>query len=535
MAKVQILGDMNLSILCQTLKENDSTRTFHEAPFNGWLHETLDPSSPLRAGHFDVGIYLLSPRVWTREGFDFDLENCLEHLQKHRPVKTVLFGSFFVDPTVARPLTSYPELREKARLLNLKLLEASQASPAFYVIDMESYVSLKGLESLCDSRFESLGRMYFSPLAQEGLAHYVSRYLRPLKTSSAKVLVLDLDNTLWGGIVGEDGCDGILLGGEGEGYLFRRFQEELLRLKQSGVLLAIASKNNEADAMAVIDRHPDMILRAKDFAAMKIGWDEKAQSIRAMSEELSLGLDSFVFLDDSEFERAQIKSLLPQVKVCEFKGAEELLPLLRELTWFDVLRLTEEDRKRAASYEVEARRVSEKKNFTNLEDFYRSLQMKMTLFRAQPEQLERLHQLVLKTNQFNLTCKRYEKGEFEAIARQADHWVGGLRVEDRFGESGVTGVFIIRIENKSWFVENLLLSCRIIGRTIEFAVMRELAEKCFESGAEKLCFSFVPSERNQAGKIFLDHSGIEEEDGKWTVTKENLSRVPQHHVLVKWI
>ena len=535
MAKIRILGDMNLSAMCRFLGGELSHHEVIDAGFNTWLQDLLNPETLQRA-QGEIWLLLLSPRILENETVFNQWDDLLKALREsgHRPQFWV--SNLFIDPRcVSQPLLGLHELQERASELNRKLYEFAKAHDFLNVLDVQSLVLEKGLEALCDLRFESLGRMFFSPRGQKELAFHVARSVNASLRVPRKVLVLDLDNTLWGGILGEDGLDGIRIGGEGEGYLFSRFQSQLKELKKRGILLAIASKNNFADALEVFAKRHEMLLRREDFASLKIGWNEKALALREMAQELRLGLESFVFLDDSDFERGQMKSLNPEVSVPSFTGPEELCQILRKIPDFDVIRLTREDTMRAESYRIEVQRNAGRSQHKTLEDYFQSLQMEMVLFKAGESHLERLYQLIHKTNQFNLSGRRYERSEFEQRARDPHFLVVGLRVKDQLGESGVTGLAVIdKHRSDAWVVESLLLSCRIIGRTVEFALVRALGKHAFEQKAQLLRFSFVPTAKNQVSAQFLENSGMRKDPISWVLDAETLVKVPKDFVRTTW-
>jgi FkbH-like protein len=323
-------------------------------------------------------------------------------------------------------------------------------------------------------------------------------------------LVIDLDNTLWRGILGEDGPEGIEMGGSTSGWAYRFLQQALLQLKASGVLLAVSSKNNPEEALKILTDHPDCLLRPEDFAAIELGWGPKSDSIKRMSERLRLGLDAFVFLDDSPFEREEVSKALPQVTVLEFPDdALQLVATLAETLAFDAPRVTKEDHERTASYVAEAKRDALRSEASSPETFYRSLSLQLKLFSAKPAHTERLHQLILKTNQFNLTSERLSMDEFRRLIGRSDALVIGMRVADKFGDSGITGLAIITgVGTDTWTVENFLLSCRVIGRTIENAFVSWLVRRAKAFGAPDVQLRFQPSARNQVAKDFLDRSGL---------------------------
>jgi FkbH-like protein len=378
--------------------------------------------------------------------------------------------------------------------------------------------------------------VFFSPAGNRQLSRLWFRSLRSLERPQKKVCVVDLDNTLWGGILGEDGSDGLQMADSGTGLAYRRFQRALLELRRSGILLTVCSKNNREEAIEALKSHPDCILRPTDFAHIEIGWGLKSEAIARTAEKLSLGLDSFVFIDDSPVEREEVARALPSVEVLDFPSDPAgLVSALSEYSGFDSLRQTEEDRKRADAYVHEAQRSAVKASSKSPEEFYRSLGLQLGIFSARVEQAGRLHQLLMKTNQFNLTTRRISDDAFRALIGNSAYMVVGLRVSDRFGDSGITGLAIIdRGRQDVWTVQDFLLSCRVLGRTVENAFLSWLVARAAGAGANRVAVHFAPSARNEVAHGFLKVSGGMESDSGdvWTFDVRRPEAIPEHYVQI---
>jgi FkbH-like protein len=312
-----------------------------------------------------------------------------------------------------------------------------------------------------------------------------------------KCIVLDLDNSLWGGVVGEDGLEGLRLGQEGIGRAYVEFQMELLNLYRKGILLAVCSKNNPEDALAVIRRHPDMQLREENFAAIRINWEDKAANVRALAEELNIGLDSLVFIDDSPVERSRIRQAAPEVLVPDWPAdpAEYKMALLRlSASHFYKLAITAEDTRRGDVYKAQAERRKLAESASSLEDFYRSLQMRAKIGLADSFTIPRIAQLSQKTNQFNLTTRRYTEAEITTLSHDPDSAIWWLNLTDQFGPNGIVGVLILRRQSPdTWLIDTFLLSCRVMGRTVEDAFLAVVAR---ELGDVTLIGEFRPTSKN---------------------------------------
>lgn len=551
--KVLITGDTTTSGISRSLdkilkssENSGATNLFKviDGDFNSWLLQAMDPTSAFQTDQPDYWLQIWSPRALTDNSqissqIKMFLAGIEQVMQQNPQTKTkILLTNFVVDPTLPQPLYQSLQLEKLARELNQMLEQFVTDNSYAQLLNLQSVFTQQGLKNLTDPRFEALGRLYFSPAGAEHVARLFARGIQTLRQTPCKVLVLDLDNTLWGGILGEDGAQGIKIGGEGQGYLFTRFQQAVLSLKKNGILLAVCSKNNEDEALKIFKEHPDMVLKLEDISAYRINWEQKALNIRSMAEELNLGVNSFVFFDDSSFERENVRQLAPEVQVIEVpKDPSLYIQALSEFTGFDIFRVTDEDKKRAKQYLEEAKRKTLQKSSSSLEEFYRSLEMKATLSFANDNNFARVHQLIWKTNQFNLTTKRYEESELRQILAANNYEIMLLRLQDKMGESGITGVVIIKKEKDKWEIENLMLSCRIIGRTVEFGLMRQIANRARKAGAQILEASFIPSSRNQVASQYLGQSGfslkqtLPDQTQKWSLNlSEAQDKIPADYV-----
>ncbi len=383
---------------------------------------------------------------------------------------------------------------------NAGLRDMARNSAHVVVVDIEALVIAGGAERWHDPRLWYLGRIPFSAQAHEQLASEYANFIAARSGAVRKCIVLDLDNTLWGGVIGEDGITGIQLGHEGIGLAFVDFQRELLNLRQKGILLAICSKNNPGDAYEVIRKHPAMVLREEDFTAVEINWNDKDENIREIARRLNIGVDSLVFIDDSPVERKRVREAVPEAAVpewpqdpCEFRRALGRVAGEHFLK-FDI---GEDDRRRGEMYHVQAEREHLAESAGSLEAFFRSLRMKITIATVDHETLPRVTELTQKTNQFNLTTRRYTQSELAAISADAGRRAYWLKLEDRFGPNGIVGVLIARRQSKEqWHIETFLLSCRVIGRTVEEALLGYAVSELKKLGATGITGEYIPTAKN---------------------------------------
>ena len=330
-------------------------------------------------------------------------------------------------------------------------------------------------------------------------AEHAARLAAAMRGKGGRCLILDLDNTLWGGIIGDDGLEGIVLGeGDATGEAFLSVQRMALSLRERGIVLAVSSKNEEANARKPFLEHPEMLLKEDHIASFKANWNDKAGNIRAIAEELSLGLDAMVFLDDNPVERGLIRRELPQVMVPELPEDPALYArTLAAAGYFEAVAVSDEDRKRADFYQTNARRTQAKIAATDLEGYLASLKMEMTVQPFDAVGRARIVQLINKSNQFNLTTRRYDQPDIEAFERDPQVLTLQVRLSDIFGDNGMISVVICRPRGAEvWEFDTWLMSCRVLGRGVERMVLNEVLLKARERGIKNLVGVYRPSERN---------------------------------------
>lgn len=408
--------------------------------------------------------------------------------------------------------------------LNQMIAEICKGVSDTYVFDLHRLVYECGMNATFDKRLYFLGRIPIGPEAQRQIGRRLARTFNALARPPKKCLVLDLDNTLWGGVVGEDGLGGIALSEDYPGNVYKAFQRYILTLRDRGVLLAIASKNNREDALEVFEHHPDCILKLSHFASIQVGWQHKAESLRTIAHELNIGTDALVFFDDNPAERELVRQAIPEVTVLDAPGS----PLgysdaIEAAGVFDFLVLSEEDRRRAVLYQQDKERESLQRTAETLPDFLRSLDMRAVCGHVDDDTLPRVAQLLAKTNQFNTTTRRYTATQLQQISNS-----GGialwLRLTDRFGDNGLVGVAIAVADTKhQWRVDCLLLSCRVISRGAEYVLLRELSRLIRDRDGVELIGEFLPTPKNLPAKDVFAGGGFEALDGQGRKWRWNLS------------
>ncbi|OIQ92729.1 hypothetical protein GALL_253320 [mine drainage metagenome] len=375
-----------------------------------------------------------------------------------------------------------------------------------------------GLSAAHDSRQWYLYRQPFSELFLAEMGRSLGRIIVARRQPPKKCIVLDCDSTLWGGIVGEDGVGGIKIGDDFPGSAFRDFQRLLLHWRQQGVLLALASKNNEADVWEVFEKHSGMVLKREHISAWQINWNPKAENIPLIAKTLNIGIDSLVFIDDNPMEVGYMRAARPEVTTIHIpEEPADILNVMQALTCFDRLEITQEDRQRADMMRSEQVRENLGSGLSK-EEFFKALELNVDFFQAESSDLDRITQLINKTNQFNLTTVRRTLDEVRALSDSMEYRVFGLRVSDKFGEYGLTGSVIVHLleDGKRWMLDTFLLSCRVLGRGVESALINALSKLAKEEGAMELVGSYIPTAKNAlAATFFPDNGFVIQDDGRW--------------------
>jgi len=419
-------------------------------------------------------------------------------------------------------------LQKMVSSLNQNLQDFVSDMDSVYLFDMNGFVTRYGEINIFDPKQFLFGDIKISLDFIPHLTNDLMGYVIATLGLSKRCIVLDLDNTLWGGIVGEDGFNGIKLGSGPPGNAFVEFQKHLLGLYHRGILIAINSKNNLDDAMEVIEKHPDMILRKEHFACVRINWNDKVSNLKEISDELNFGLENFVFIDDDPINREFMKSSLPQVMTVDLPNdPAKYAQILEEMNDFNVLKITAEDKKRGLMYSQQKERKSFEKSSTNLEEFLKNMELKVTIQKADNFTIPRISQLILKTNQFNLTTKRYQLEDIEKFSKDENILVGCAQVEDKFGDNGVTGAFIVQSDgSKEWILDTFLLSCRVMGREVEKSILGYIIKKAKENGIEKIKAQFIPTQKNKPVENFLPDCGFKKDGNDWIITLNETFQSP---------
>lgn len=427
------------------------------------------------------------------------------------------------------------------RVANDCLQQAVLRMGSACVFPLGHFLMRFGLERACDPRLRLLADCRFSPDFHFQAAHGLGPYIRSIKGTMRKVLVLDLDNTLWGGVVGEDGWDGVRIGeGDPVSKAFAAFQKAILELYDRGVILAINSKNNWTDVQELFACREEMLLKLDHFASIQVNWQDKATNCRTIAQEINVGVDSLVFWDDNPQERALVRELLPEVLVVEVPSdPSRRAGQLMDLDVFDSLVLTEEDSTRGRMYVEDRLRREAAVTAPDLGSFLESLGLKVGVARAADGNVARLASLLARTNQFNLTTQRHTEQDLRRWAADADWSVLGFSAEDRFGSYGIVGLTILR-KRPAWAeIDSLLLSCRAMGKGIEDCMLAAAARQACQWGLHQVRARYIPTKKNMPARDFLPSHGFVElargpDGAEYTIRLEGDRLAMPSHVTVEF-
>ena len=395
------------------------------------------------------------------------------------------------------------------RNLNSKIIALGKNRHGVLFMDLDLINSRIGFDNFHDNMQWHMSKMPFSNLAMRHIAKEASKYVAASLGMTKKCIILDCDNTLWGGVLGEEGEDGILLDHSYPGSCFMEFQKILLNFKSKGILLAICSKNNESDVLSVLNKHENMVLSERDFSSMKINWDLKTKNIEEIAAELNIGLQHMVFVDDSEFEVEMVQEILPEVTtILVPKNISKLRYIFDGKGYFDNLQESELDSQRTEMYASENLRKKELVKATNLADYYKSLEIKSKITKIQQSDVARVTQLTQKTNQFNLTTIRYTENEIISFMDSDDSDVLVLRAEDRFGPYGLIGVAILNYKEKDLIIDSFLMSCRAIGRGLEEILLKGCIKLAERNNIEFIEAAYIKTIKNVLVEKFYENHGF---------------------------
>jgi FkbH-like protein len=522
---VGILGDANNDFVIPALRASALRHGLWLdvtcPPMGGGVAAALNPASSLYDGGIDVvlnantshrlPILPLGDRDMARRVVDdmlAEVETLAEAVGRHSK------ATFLVQTIPTPNVGLFGSLDNRVAGTGQNIVSefnASLIASEFPMLDVAALADKVGLYTWYDMNYWHWTKQPFSIAVSPLYADYCARHLAALRGKSKKCLVLDLDNTLWGGIIGDDGIERIELGqGSPKGEAYLAIQQMAKKLKARGIVLAVCSKNDENNAKLPFERHPESILSLNDFAVFVANWNDKASNVDEIAKTLNLTPDSFVFLDDNPAERGIVRQELPLVTVPEVDGKNpaEWPALLSAAGYFDVLTFTENDLQRAEQYCANAKRVKFQSSFRDIQSYLKSLGMRLVVSSCSAENRSRVAQLIGRSNQYNLTTRRYTEEQLVALESGVCHHCYAARLTDKFGDNGIICVVICEVKSDGWYLDSWLLSCRVLGRGVEAAILNYVAEQAARQGCKRLIGHYIPSAKNKMTETHYEKLGF---------------------------
>ena len=486
--------------------------------YDAWIPEILNPASNIYNSDIDFYFIILDGTEAIGIDNEIDLTDRLDdwkktisyflNLVKDKPVyvSSIIFKKSLVKPVKNNHYISRLEFEWNSYIYDLSLTVSN-----LRVMDLASLIRQQGEKSFYSSKMWYMGSMPYSNRGIRSICDEIDRLLTVESGQRKKIIVLDLDNTLWGGAIGEEGVSGIELDNHKMGARYHDFQTQLLKMKEQGILLAICSKNNYEDVKPVFTEHPHMVLKEEDFVSIKINWDDKPSNIKAIEKELNLTEGSFLFIDDNPIEREQVKDLCPEVTVPEFPSdTADLYDFAEDiyLTYFQPIHILKEDENKTRMYQQEAKRKVLKSSSINLEDYIKKLEVSVDIHSMTRDEITRVTQLCNKTNQFNLTTIRYSEEEIQKYYADPEVSVLVVSSKDKYGDNGIIGVIILKNQDQNVYIDSFLMSCRVMGRQIEDVIIDQIAG-FYKEKAERLIGKYIPTKKNVPVEKLYERLGFD--------------------------
>ena len=517
--RVALLGDTATQLLVTAIKGEAMDRGFsldlYEGEYNQVERQVMDPTSEFYQFNADISIIFQS----THKLGEYHSSLPVVKQEQLAEERLSFIASLCESPSFANKKLiyfNYPEIEDtvfgsyankvessfsyQVRKLNYELMNLSRQYPNLFICDIAGLQNILGRQFMFAPNVYMTTEMVLSVNAIPYVASRVVDIIAAIKGQFKKCLILDLDNTVWGGVIGDDGLEGIELGhGLGIGKAFTEFQMWVKKLKQRGIIICVASKNNEETAKEPFEKHPDMVLKLDDIAVFQANWETKVDNIRTIQGILNIGFDSMVFLDDNPFERNMVRENIPGITVPELPEDPAMyLEYLYSLNLFETASYSNADKDRTKQYQVEAKRVSLSKTFTNEADFLKSLDMVSTVSGFTKFNTPRVAQLSQRSNQFNLRTIRYTEGDIVAIADNPDCIDLSFTLEDKFGDNGLIAVIIMKKQDvETVFVDTWFMSCRVLKRGMENFTLNTMVERAKAMGYKRIVGEYIPTPKNK--------------------------------------
>lgn len=549
--KVGVLSDQSSQFVCDALRAYGLSFgvefQIHEADFDQIEFEVYNLQSAMYMAKCEYVVVLLSTEKLLERYHRTDPGNRAEFSNAESQKYLSLYKTI-IDNLEARVIFSnFPYMEDgvygnfgnklessftfQQRKLNFQIMELCAANNNLFILDIDSIQQQFGTFLRVSSKFYYSAQMTLSleviPLVAKNLSRII---LAAEGMNLKKCLILDLDNTLWGGVIGDDGVEGIQLDSSGIGRAYTDVQKWALELKSRGIILCICSKNSEHLAKEPFDSHPDMVLKLKDISVFLANWENKADNIKYIQQVLNIGFDSMVFVDDNPFERNLIREHLPQVTVPELPSdPADYIYFLRNSNLFETTSHSSEDASRTQRYQEEARRISSQRTFNSIDGYLESLDMIANSGPIDDFSIPRAAQLSQRSNQFNLRTVRYSEEEVRSIASSRDYLTLQVSLKDKFGDYGLISVLIGVIRKKTLFIDTWIMSCRVLKRGVEDYVFNELVEQCRELDIKYIEGEWIETRKNLIVKDHYKDLGFEEHGDVWRFSIDE--NIPRKHYI----
>lgn len=533
--KVAILGDFATQLYCIALRGSGYEAGFDfclfESDFNQIDYNIHNPHSDLYSFQPDVIVLFHSTQkllsVYNKltsdpersrfaESHINSLKKMIETIQLHLSASIIYPNFPEIDDTVFGSFSNKTEssFLFQLRKLNFELMSLSLEIPPLFIADISSEQNRIGRDRFFQPSIYINTEMVLSMEALPLVAKRTTDIISALQGKSVKCIILDLDNTLWGGIIGDDGLENIQIGNLGIGKAFTEFQYWLKKMKERGIILAVCSKNTESVAKEPFEKHPDMILKLEDIAVFVANWENKADNIRFIQSVLNIGFDSMVFLDDNPFERNLVRENIPDITVPELpEDPADYLEFLYSQNLFETISYTNADADRTRQYQVEAERAELKKTFTDEAEFLQAMQMEAEILSFSDYTIPRIAQLIQRSNQFNLRTIRYSENDIHRLKNDPDYFLLAFTLKDKYGDHGLISVVILKKENtNTLFIDTWVMSCRVLKRGMEDFILNTMANLARANSFSLLKGEYIPTPKNGLVKNLFQELGFEKKE-----------------------
>ena len=519
MPKIALLSNITIDIIADMLKK--TYEVYYPAGFNIWQQEVLDSSSEFYKYQPEAVCIVLYCDPYSEQDETEQLRTmisswlCAIRQISNQLSKIPIFVSSLDICSKACATYSDRQFNNEIEAEWIHALEKlNEEGREIYVLPVSEKINDIGRNNFYSRKMWYLGNMPYSITGIKAIADLIYESVSSVKGMRKKCIAVDLDNTLWGGVIGEDGIDGITLSEHKEGAQYKNTQKLLLKMKKQGVLLAILSKNNREDVNEVFEKHQDMVLKKDDFVEKIINWEAKSKNIKRLAAKLNIGLDAFVFIDDNPAEREQMKAECPEVTVPDFPKDTSMLPeMVKEIyiRYFKTLRTTKEDTEKTQMYHNAAKRAAVKQQASTVEEYLSNLNMNVDVHLMTESEEKRVTQLIHKTNQFNTTTKRYSEEEVHGLGTNPNSAVMTAYMSDRFGDEGLIAVIILLFSGETANIDSFLMSCRVMGRKLEHIIITAASQWIKENRKEinYITASYIRTKKNKPVENLYDILGLE--------------------------